>query len=213
MCSQSIRRSSKFQSILCQERHVLHRDLKSGNFFICRSGNLKMGDFGIAKAGGHIGQSASPMSCMVSIWNGINQWMNEAKSIHPASRGVAAHTAGLFRSVRGAKGGFPPWGLPKLGNFHFSPPWGLPKLGNFHFSPPWGLPKLGNFNFSPPWGLPKLGNFHFSPPWGLPKLGNFHFSPPWQLPKLLNFHFSLPWSAKFHKPSTLTGDLYFILWP
>ena len=34
--------------------------------------------------------------------------------IHPASRGVAAHTAGLFRSVRGAKGGFPPWGLPKL---------------------------------------------------------------------------------------------------
>jgi hypothetical protein len=26
-------------------------------------------------------------------------------TIHPASRGVAAHTAGLFRSVRGAKGG------------------------------------------------------------------------------------------------------------
>ena len=122
--------------------------------------------------------------------------------IHPASRGVAAHTAGLFRSVRGAKGGveyeeqsstgeltyitagfvniftFPPWGLPKLGNFHFSPPCELPKLGNFHFPPPWGLPKLGNFHFSPPWGLPKLGNFHFSPPWGLPKLGNFHSSPP-----------------------------------
>ena len=122
--------------------------------------------------------------------------------IHPASRGVAAHTAGLFRSVRGAKGvgapqakNFhfpPPWGLPKLGNFHFSPPWGLPKLGNFHFSPPWGLPKLGNFHFSPLWGLPKLGNFHFSPPWGLPKLGNFHFSPPWGLPKLGNFHFSPP---------------------
>ena len=56
-------------------------------------------------------------------------------TIHPASRGVAAHTACLFRSVRGAKGGFPPRGLPKLGNFHFSPPWGLPKLGNFHFSP------------------------------------------------------------------------------
>ena len=46
--------------------------------------------------------------------------------IHPASRGVAAHTAGLFRSVRGAKGGFPPWGLPKLGNFHFSPRGGSP---------------------------------------------------------------------------------------
>ena len=66
--------------------------------------------------------------------------------IHPASRGVAAHTAGLFRSVRGAK------------NFHFPPPWGLPKLGNFHFPPPWGLPKLGNFHFSPPFSLfPPVG--------------------------------------------------------
>ena len=42
--------------------------------------------------------------------------------IHPASRGVAAHTASLFRSVRGAKGGFPPWGLPKLRIFTFPPP-------------------------------------------------------------------------------------------
>ena len=38
--------------------------------------------------------------------------------IHPASRGVAAHTAGLFLSVRGAKGGFPPWGLFKLRSFN-----------------------------------------------------------------------------------------------
>ena len=38
--------------------------------------------------------------------------------IHPASRGVAAHTAGLFRSVRGAKGGFPPWELFKLRSFN-----------------------------------------------------------------------------------------------
>mmetsp|Transcript_129760 Transcript_129760/g.361487 ORF Transcript_129760/g.361487 Transcript_129760/m.361487 type:complete len:473 (+) Transcript_129760:58-1476(+) len=30
-------------------RHVLHRDLKSSNFFLSRSKNLKMGDFGIAK--------------------------------------------------------------------------------------------------------------------------------------------------------------------
>ena len=148
--------------------------------------------------------AATPPSwCSKSLRSAVR---HRCRIIHPASRGVAAHTAGLFRSVRGAKGGFPLWGLPKLGNFHFSPPWGLPKLGNFHFSPPWGLPKLGNFHFSPPWGLPKLGNFHFSPPWGLqarefslfppwglPKLGNFHFSPPWQLPKLWNFHFSLPW--------------------
>ena len=92
-------------------------------------------------------------------------FQNLWQSIHPASRGVAAHTAGLFRSVRGAKGGFPPWGLPKLGNFHFlTPPVGAPQAREFSLFPPWGLPKLGNFHFSPPWGLPKLGNFHFSPP-------------------------------------------------
>ena len=123
--------------------------------------------------------------------------------IHPASRGVAAHTAGLFRSVRGAKGGFPPWGFPKLRIFTFPPvgapqarefslfpPVGAPQAREFSLFPPWGLPKLGNFHFSPPWGLPKLGNFHFSPAWGLSKLGNFHFSPPWGLPKLGNFHCS-----------------------
>lgn len=31
------------------DKHVLHRDLKSSNFFLSRSNNLKMGDFGIAK--------------------------------------------------------------------------------------------------------------------------------------------------------------------
>ena len=48
------------------------------------------------------------------------------KLIHPASCGVAAHTAGLFRSVRGAKGGFSPWGLPKLRIFTFPPRGGSP---------------------------------------------------------------------------------------
>ena len=38
---------------------------------------------------------------------GANTWL-----IHPASRGVAAHTAVLFRSVRGAQGGFPRGGSP-----------------------------------------------------------------------------------------------------
>mmetsp|Transcript_98921 Transcript_98921/g.176248 ORF Transcript_98921/g.176248 Transcript_98921/m.176248 type:complete len:493 (+) Transcript_98921:52-1530(+) len=41
------------QSILAlkyiHDMHILHRDLKSGNFFISKSGNIKMGDFGIAK--------------------------------------------------------------------------------------------------------------------------------------------------------------------
>merc|ERR1719271_1786755 len=31
------------------DKHVLHRDLKSSNFFLSKAGNLKMGDFGIAK--------------------------------------------------------------------------------------------------------------------------------------------------------------------
>merc|ERR1719203_509728 len=31
------------------DQHILHRDLKSCNFFLSKSGNLKMGDFGIAK--------------------------------------------------------------------------------------------------------------------------------------------------------------------
>ena len=35
----------------------------------------------------------------------------------PASRGVAAHTAGLFRSVRGAKGGFSPVGALQAKKF------------------------------------------------------------------------------------------------
>ena len=40
---------------------------------------------------------------MFEYWNVLN--LEYDVDIHPASRGVAAHTAGLFRSVRGAKGG------------------------------------------------------------------------------------------------------------
>ena len=82
--------------------------------------------------------------------------------IHPASRGVADHTAGLFRSVRGAKGGFPPWGLPKLRIFTSPPPWGLPKLGNFHFSPPVGAPQAREFSLFPP--APQAREFSLFPP-------------------------------------------------
>ena len=64
--------------------------------------------------------------------------------IHPASRGVAAHTASLFRSVRGAKGGFPPWGLPKLRIFTF-PPVGAPQAREFSLFPPVGAPQAREF--------------------------------------------------------------------
>ena len=136
---------------------------------------------------------------------------SSSPGIHPVSRGVAVHTAGLFRSVRGAKGGLEYEEQSSTGELTyiiagfvniflsglkicFLPQYfqlGLPKLSNFHFSPRRGFPGE-NFHFSPPWRLPKLGNFHFSPPWGLPKRGNFHFSPV-GASQAKNFHFPPPW--------------------
>ena len=131
--------------------------------------------------------------------------------IHPASRGVAAHTAGLFRSVRGAKGGFPPWGLPKLRippvwaplarefslfppvgapqarEFSLFPPVGAPQAREFSLFTPVGAPQAREFSLFPPVGASQAREFSLFPPWGLPKLGNFHFSPPWGLSKLRNF--------------------------
>ena len=95
--------------------------------------------------------------------------------IHPASRGVAAHTAGLFRSVRGAKGGFPPWGLPTLRIFTF-PPVGAPQARDFSLFPPVGAPQAKNFHF-PPVGAPQAREFSLFPPVGAPQAKNFHFPP------------------------------------
>ena len=92
-------------------------------------------------------------------------FQNLWQSIHPASRGVAAHTAGLFRSVRGAKGGFPPWGLPKLGNFHFlTPPVGAPQAREFSLFPPVGAPQAREFSLFPPVGAPQAREFSLFPP-------------------------------------------------
>ena len=82
---------------------------------------------------------------MVPIFFGPFVW----EFIHPASRGVAAHTASLFRSVRGAKGGFPPWGLPKLRIFN-SPPVGAPQAREFSLFPPVGAPQARQFSLFPP---------------------------------------------------------------
>ena len=66
----------------------------------------------MAKSKNHTGhnqiyKSGTKMELPLVRQLGLGTWENhhEALSIHPASRGVAAHTAGLFRSVRGAKGG------------------------------------------------------------------------------------------------------------
>ena len=149
--------------------------------------------------------------------NGVPLLLSQhIRDIHPASRGVAAHTAGLFRSVRGAKGGFPPWGLPKLriftsppklGNFHFSPLWGLPKLGNFHFSPPMGASQAREFSLFPPVGAPQAREFSLFPPVGAPQAREFSLFPPVgasqarefslfpavTASQAMDFHFSLPW--------------------
>ena len=88
-------------------------------------------------------------------------------NIHPASRGVAAHTAGLFRSVRGAKGGFPPWGLPKLRIFT-SPPVGAPQAREFSLFPPVGAPQAREFSLFPPVGAPQAREFSLFPRGGSP---------------------------------------------
>ena len=93
---------------------------------------------------------------------------------HPASRGVAAHTAGLFRSVRGAKGGFP---LPKLRIFT-SPPVGAPQAREFSLFPPVGAPQAREFSLFPPVGAPQAREFSLFPPVGAPQAREFSLFPP-----------------------------------
>ena len=71
---------------------------------------------------------------------------------------------------------FPPWGLPKRGNFRFSPPWGLPKRGNFHFSPV-GASQAKNFHFPPPTGAPQAREFSLFPPVGASQAREFSLFP------------------------------------
>ena len=138
------------------------------------------------------------------------------RDIHPASRGVAAHTAGLFRSVRGAKGGFPPWGLPKLRIFTFPPqarefslfpPVGAPQAREFSLFPPVGASQAREFSLFPPVGAPQAREFSLFPPVGAPQAREFSLFPPVgasqarefslfpavTASQAMDFHFSLPW--------------------
>ena len=119
--------------------------------------------------------AATPPSwCSKSLRSAVR---HRCRIIHPASRGVAAHTAGLFRSVRGAKGGFPPVGAPQAREFSLFPPVGAPKLGNFHFFPPWGL-QAREFSLFPPVGAPQAREFSLFPPVGAPQAREFSLFPP-----------------------------------
>ena len=114
--------------------------------------------------------------------------------IHPASRGVAAHTAGLFRSVRGAKGGFPPWGLPKLRIFT-SPPVGAPQAREFSLFPPVGAPQAREFSLFPPVGAPQAREFSLFPAVGAPQAREFSLFPPVGASQAREFSFFPPVGA------------------
>ena len=87
---------------------------------------------------------------MVSTWGFLYcEWAGPKSSIHPASRGVAAHTAGLFRSVRGAKGGVEYEEQSSTGELTYI----TAGFVNFHFSPV-KLPKVRIFTFPPRGGSP-----------------------------------------------------------
>ena len=79
------------------------------------------------------------LSTSWTSWNGLAQ---KAQSIHPASRGVAAHTAGLFRSVRGAKGGVesPPVEASQAREFSLFLPVGASQAREFSLFPRGGFP-------------------------------------------------------------------------
>ena len=85
----------------------------------------------------------------------------DSNRIHPASRGVAAHTAGLFRSVRGAK--FPPRDPSNGCFFHFSPV-EASQAREFSLFPPVGASQAREFSLFPPVGASQAMEFSLFPP-------------------------------------------------
>ena len=91
--------------------------------------------------------------------------------IHPASRGMAAHTAAFFRSVTGAKqltyitvGFFNICACYLHLYFKKPQPSAAWAVQGHDFPPPLGILPMGAFLSFPPreifaWGPPKLGNF------------------------------------------------------
>ena len=139
---------------------------------------------------------SSTWTCLCLFWFFLGVWRPRVWSmdIHPASRGVAAHTAGLFRSVRGAKGGFPPWGLPKLRIFT-SPPVGAPQAREFSLFPPVGAPQAREFSLFPPVGAPQAREFSLFPPVGAPQAREFSLFPPVGAPQAREFSLFPPVGA------------------
>ena len=100
----------------------------------------------------------------------LKNWGEEEKLIHPASRGVAAHTAGLFRSVRGAKGGVEYEEQSSTGELTYI------TAGEFSLFPPVEASQAREFSLFPPIEASQARIFTF-PPRGLPKLRIFTFPP------------------------------------
>ena len=114
---------------------------------------------------------------------------------------MAAHTAGLFRSVRGAKGGveyeeqsstgeltyincwvreyfhFPPVGAPQAREFSLFPLVGAPQAREFSLFPRVGAPQAREFSLFPPVGAPQAREFSLFPPVGASQARDFSLFP------------------------------------
>ena len=104
--------------------------------------------------------------------------------IHPTSRGVAAHTAGLFRSVRGATGGLGSFQWVLLSLFHAV---GASQAREFSLFPFVGASQAREFSLFPPVGASQAKEFSLFPPVQASQGREFSLFPPVEAPKLGNF--------------------------
>ena len=104
--------------------------------------------------------------------------------IHPASRGVAAHTAGLFRSVRGAKGGVEYEEQSSTGELTYGRPGPrFPPPGSFQWVllslfPPVEASQAREFSLFPPVGASQAMEFSLFPAVTASQAMEFSLFPP-----------------------------------